>query len=61
MANRQRSGACTAFCPRTHGDHINRQFGICAHTNGLDMPGTANRDDINCKFRPSKFKKKGQS
>ena len=55
---RQRCGGCTAFM-RCAPDG---ERGICAWTNGDDkMPGTVQRDQATCVFRPSKFKAKGQS
>ena len=58
---RQRCGGCMAFSARTTGDHYQRQFGICAWTNGDDkQPGSVHRDQATCVFRPSKFKVKVQ-
>ena len=57
LANRQRCGACTAFCPAP--DVATSLWGICAHTNGNDkVAGSVKRDQTLCVFAPSKFKAK---
>ena len=56
-SQRQRCGACTAFCPAP--DVATSLWGICAHTNGNDkVAGSVKRDQTLCVFAPSKFKAK---